>query len=57
MTTDRPYSMARSLDQAHQEIIAGSGTRYDPDVVAAFNKAWDASRIQKIATQPPETLS
>jgi putative two-component system response regulator len=57
MTTDRPYSTARSLDQARQEIIAGSGTRYDPDVVAAFNKAWDASRIHEIAAQPPDTLS
>ena len=57
MTTDRPYSTARSLEQARQEIVAGTGTRYDPEVVNAFNRAWDSGRIQDIATQPPETLS
>ncbi len=57
MTTDRPYSMARSLEQAHQEIVHGSGTRYDPFVVEAFLKAWGSGRIQNISTQPPEALS
>jgi putative two-component system response regulator len=57
MTTDRPYSKARSLKQAQQEIVNGSGTRYDPFVVAAFMKAWESGRIQIIATQPPELLS
>jgi putative two-component system response regulator len=57
ITTDRPYSTARSLEQAHQEINSGSGRRYDPEVVAAFNKAWDSGRLQEIATQPSDTLS
>ena len=57
ITTDRPYAKARSLDQARQEINSGSGTRYDPEVVGAFNRAWETGRIQEIATQPPETLS
>jgi putative two-component system response regulator len=56
MTTDRPYSTARSLEKAHQEINSGSGTRYDPEVVAAFNRAWDSGRLQKIANQPPDIL-
>ena len=57
MTTDRPYSQARSLEQAHQEIVDGSGTRYDPSVVEAFLKAWGSGRIEAIATQLPELLS
>ena len=57
MTTDRPYSTARSLDQARQEIFDGSGTRYDPFVVEAFLKAWESGRIQAIASQPPESLT
>jgi putative nucleotidyltransferase with HDIG domain len=57
MTTDRPYSLARSLEQARQEIVDGSGTRYDPSVVEAFLKAWGSGRIKAIATQPPEMLS
>jgi putative two-component system response regulator len=57
MTTQRPYSSARSLDQAQQEIINGSGSRYDPSVVEAFRKAWELNQIQAIATRPPEILT
>ena len=57
MTTDRPYSSARSLDQARQEIIDGSGTRYDPFVVEAFRKAWESGRIREIASKSPDTLA
>jgi len=49
MTTDRPYCNAHSLEQAYQEIIQGSGSRYDPDVVKAFQRAWQAGEIQAIA--------
>lgn len=56
ITTDRPYSEARSLEQAFQEIQAGSGSRYDPRLVVAFKKAWDSGKIQEIASQPPEGL-
>ncbi|UCD97375.1 MAG: response regulator [Chloroflexota bacterium] len=57
MTTDRPYSSARSLDEAYQEIRSGSGTRYDPLVVEAFAKAWDSGKIHGIAVKPPEALT
>jgi putative two-component system response regulator len=57
MTTNRPYSDARTLEQAQQEIIHCSGSRYDPFVVEAFMKAWDAGRIQEIASQPPVLLT
>jgi putative two-component system response regulator len=57
MTTDRPYSTARSPDQARQEILDGSGTRYDPFIVKAFLKAWKSGRIREVASQPPESLT
>ncbi len=57
MTTDRPYSNARALDQAQQEIVKCSGKRYDPFVVEAFMKAWESGRIQAIASKPPELLT
>jgi putative two-component system response regulator len=52
MTTDRPYSPARSLQQAYEEIVECSGTRYDPQVVAAFQKSWRAGRILSINVEP-----
>ena len=36
LTTDRPYRKAFSSIQAKQEILANSGTHFDPDVVKAF---------------------
>jgi putative two-component system response regulator len=48
MTTDRPYCPARSLEMAYEEILRGSGGRYDPRVVAAFRRAWATGRIHKI---------
>lgn len=40
MTTTRVYKAAFSPQQAYQEIISCSGTRYDPQVVLAFKTAW-----------------
>jgi putative nucleotidyltransferase with HDIG domain len=36
MRTDRPYRKALSLERAIREITDGSGTQFDPEVVAAF---------------------
>jgi len=57
MTTDRPYSTARTLEQAQQEILNGAGNRYDPFIVEAFMRAWESGRIQEIASQPPTLLT
>jgi putative nucleotidyltransferase with HDIG domain len=48
MTTERPYSPARPPQEAYEEILSRSGTQYDPAVVAAFQRAWEAWRIQTI---------
>ncbi len=36
MTSDRPYRSALSTDEAVAEIVAGSGTQFDPQVVEAL---------------------
>jgi len=36
MTTDRPYSDARPLDEATEEIVLNRGTQFAPSVVDAF---------------------
>lgn len=38
ITYNRPYSAARAFVQAQQEIIKGSGSQFDPQVVEAFLK-------------------
>ncbi|MFN8006998.1 MAG: HD domain-containing protein [Terriglobia bacterium] len=39
MTTNRPYQKALSFDYAREKITSNAGVKYDPAVVAAFNKA------------------
>ena len=36
MTEDRPYRRALSVDQAVAQLVAGSGTQFDPEIVQAF---------------------
>ena len=47
MTTDRPYSDARPLDEAVEEIIRNRGTQFSPAVVDAF---------LRVAERMPELL-
>lgn len=49
MTSNRSYQKIRSLESAYDEIMSTSGTRYDPKVVRAFQKAWEIGEIQKVA--------
>jgi putative two-component system response regulator len=45
MTTDRCYQAAKSQEVALAEIIDGSGVKYDPAVVSALRKSWDAGLV------------
>jgi putative nucleotidyltransferase with HDIG domain len=36
MTSDRPYRKGLSINRAREILVAGSGTQWDPEVVAAF---------------------
>lgn len=41
MTEARPYAEARSVERTRQELVACSGTQFDPTVVTAFLAALD----------------
>jgi HD-GYP domain-containing protein (c-di-GMP phosphodiesterase class II) len=43
LTTDRPYRPAVAFDAARSEIVAGAGTQFDPEVVAAFAMISDST--------------
>jgi putative two-component system response regulator len=51
ITTTRPYHRAWPLEKAYQEIVASSGTQFDPQVVSAFQETWQAYTIHKIAAR------
>ncbi|MGO7361115.1 HD domain-containing phosphohydrolase [Rhizobium leguminosarum] len=44
LCSDRPYKQAWPIDQAYEEIIACSGSHFDPACVAAFRRKWPAIR-------------
>ncbi len=41
LTTDRPYRAAASFAEAREEIRRGSGTQFDPAIVAAYDTLAD----------------
>jgi hypothetical protein len=43
MTSDRPYRMAMSVDQARLELSKNAGTQFDPTVVGALLNVLDAA--------------
>jgi putative two-component system response regulator len=50
LCSDRPYKPAWPIDQAHAEIVAGSGRHFDPACVAAFQARWpEIVEIMQIA--------
>jgi putative nucleotidyltransferase with HDIG domain len=56
MTTRKPYRDAKSQKQAFEEILQLSGTRYDPEVVEAFERVWQAGKIQSIIVEWEELI-
>ena len=49
MTTSRPYSPARSLENALREIQSCAGTYYDPMIAEVFLNLWDSGEIARIS--------
>lgn len=53
MTTNRPYQKAFTVEQAVAKINDFKGVSLDPDVVEAFNRAYEAGELAEIiATRP-----
>jgi putative two-component system response regulator len=48
MTTVRSYRKKAQPADAMEEIVNAGGVLYDPEVVAAFRRAWDQKRITEI---------
>lgn len=46
LTTSRPYKQENSAQEAYQLIVDASGTLFDPEIVAVFQRSFD--EIQKI---------
>jgi putative nucleotidyltransferase with HDIG domain len=50
ITSDRPYRKSRSFDAAREEILACSGTQFDPAVIEVFlkipNELWQELRSE-----------
>ena len=43
LTTDRPYRPASSFEAARKEVYAGTGTQFDPAVLAAYREIPDST--------------
>ncbi|TPP05499.1 HD domain-containing phosphohydrolase [Rhizobium glycinendophyticum] len=63
LCSERPYKKAWPVDEAHREILRGSGNHFDPACVAAFDRRWASIRPLYAKTSahtspaPPETDS
>ena len=53
MTSDRSYRRAMSEEVALAELIAGAGSQFDPEIVAAFLRVRD-EHARTVAEQPAE---
>jgi diguanylate cyclase (GGDEF)-like protein len=51
MTTNRPYRMGLSWDEAISEIVKGKGTQFDPDIADAFLRGIEELRKAESATE------
>jgi diguanylate cyclase (GGDEF)-like protein/PAS domain S-box-containing protein len=63
MTTDRPYRTSLGAAHAVKELVAGAGTQFDPDVIAALiaeiheqSRSGEAHQIQPILPNPASDL-
>jgi putative two-component system response regulator len=69
LTSKRPYKQPWTIDEAVRHIDEGSGTQFDPDVVALFHDSLDAvleikrrfsdrrPTVETFETQAPQTVA
>jgi HD-GYP domain-containing protein (c-di-GMP phosphodiesterase class II) len=49
MITDRPYRAGLSLEDAKKELVKGSGTQFDPEVVRVFMNCLETQPVESAA--------
>ena len=57
MTSDRPYRMAMSVEDARLELSRNAGTQFDPHVVGALLKVLDARNAETDGAHPRRVLA
>lgn len=57
LVSNRPYRMARSPQQAIQEIYREAGTQFDPKVVLAFLRVWHDLQANPAGDAPDEAAA
>jgi putative two-component system response regulator len=48
LVTNRVYRPAFSRQDAYEELINRAGSQYDPRVISAFQRSWDAGEIEGV---------
>jgi HD-GYP domain-containing protein (c-di-GMP phosphodiesterase class II) len=48
MTSDRPYRPRMKFSMATEELIKGSGTQFDPEIVDVFLRVWDKKKFDTL---------
>jgi putative two-component system response regulator len=56
LCSERPYKRAWTLDEAYREIVANSGSHFDPACVSAFQRLWPEIQAIMSADQAATTL-
>ncbi|HEX4204904.1 MAG TPA: HD-GYP domain-containing protein [Ktedonobacteraceae bacterium] len=60
LTSQRPYKAPLAMDEAHERLVQGAGTNFDPDVVHAFLRLIDTTPnflvSPRICSLPPPML-
>ena len=57
MTTNRPYRMGLSWDEAIAEIIKGKGTQFDPEIADAFLRGIEELRKGEAAIEEADAVA
>ncbi len=57
LCSERPYKKAWPVDEAHREILRGSGSHFDPACVAAFDRKWPVIRPLYARTEQPDAIN
>lgn len=52
MTSERPYRGAMTHEAASEQLHSGTGTQFDGDVVAAFERSWPETRARDLDLGP-----